>query len=176
VLAGDALMAALYLSELVLRLVPRNDAQPGLFLRFARALDELAETSSLAWTLRRFERDLLDELGYALDLSQDAEAAPLEANARYRIDPEHGALRIRDSASTNRSGIGGEALLSLAREGIPDPVQLREQRLALRAVIAHHLGARGLRSWGLLAEFAGLKRGPSADGAGQVAPEEERPT
>jgi DNA repair protein RecO (recombination protein O) len=156
VLAGDALLAGFYLGELALRLLPRDDAHPDLFLRFASALEELAETPSLAWTLRRFERDLLDALGYGLDLAHDAEAALLDADARYRIDPEHGALRIRDSASPGRPGIGGAALLSLARDEMPGDAHLREQRIALRALIAHHLGARGLRSWGLIAEFAGL--------------------
>lgn len=157
VLAGDALLAGFYLSELIMRLLPRNDAHPNLFLRFAEALEELERTLSLAWTLRRFERDLLDELGYALDLSHDADATPLDADARYRIDPEHGALRVRDSSVGYAGSIGGAALLALAEDAMPSDASLREQRLALRTLIAHHLGARGLRSWGLLAEFARLR-------------------
>lgn len=159
-LAGDALLAGFYLAELALRLLQRNDPHPALFLRFAQALDELSTTTSLSWTLRRFERDLLDALGYAIDLRCDANDAPLDAQARYRIDPEHGALRLRDAAAQGRDGIGGASLLALADEAVPDDAQLRELRIALRGVIAHHLGARGLRSWGLLAEFAGLKRDP----------------
>ncbi len=167
-LAGDALLAGFYLAELALRLLPRNDAHPQLFLRFASTLDELSGTSSLAWTLRRFERDLLDELGYALDLSHDADAAPLDADARYRIDPEHGALRVRENGAGYASSIGGAALLALAGESTPAGALLREQRIALRMLISHHLGARGLRSWGLLAEFARLRpevaTNDSADG------------
>ena len=157
-LAGDALMAGFYLAELMLRLLPRHDAHPELFLRFARALDELANTPSLAWTLRRFERDLVAALGYALNLQYDVDDAPLQANARYRIDPERGTLRIRDSSPEYRGGIDGGALLALADEALPSTAQLREQRIALRALISHQLGDRGLRSWGLLAEFAVLKR------------------
>jgi DNA repair protein RecO (recombination protein O) len=156
-LAGDALLAGFYLSELALRLLPRNDAHPELFLRFATTLEELADTPSLAWTLRRFERDLLDALGYALDLQHDASDAPLDANARYRIDPERGALRVRENSTDHAGYIGGAALLALAQESTPPDALLREQRIALRMLIAHHLGARGLRSWGLLAEFARLR-------------------
>jgi len=163
-LAGDALLAGFYLAELMLRLLPRNDPHPDLFLRFARVLDELSATTSLAWTLRRFERDLLDALGYGLDLARDADAAPLDAAARYRIDPEHGALRVRDPAGAARGGIAGAALLSLAGDDLPDEASLREQRIALRALISHHVGARGLRSWGLLAEFAGLARVGAEEG------------
>jgi len=155
-LCGDALMAGFYLNELALRLLPRNDAHPQLFLRFAAALDELSSTPSLAWTLRRFERDLLDALGYALDLQHDAESVPLDADARYRIDPEHGLWRVRETGMRT-DGIAGAALLALAGDIMPSGAHLREQRIALRSVIAHHLGARGLRSWGLLGEFARLR-------------------
>ena len=166
-LSGDALLAGFYLSELVLRLLPRHDAHPRLFLRFAAALDELAATEPLAWTLRRFERDLLDELGYALDLHRDAEDAPLDANARYRMDPERGALRVRDGGDV--ACIGGAALLALAGDLTPADTLLREQRIALRALIAHRLDGRGLRSWGLLAEFARLvPRDSSAHEAGDA--------
>ena len=171
-LAGDALLAGFYLSELALRLLPRNDAHPQLFLRFAQALDELSDTPSIAWTLRRFERDLLDALGYAFDLQRDAGDAPLDANARYRIDPERGALRVRDGAVESRDSIGGAALLALSEDAMPSDALLREQRTALRAVIAHHLGTRGLRSWGMLAEFARL--GPDVNATAQTASRENQ--
>ncbi|MBS0194328.1 MAG: DNA repair protein RecO [Proteobacteria bacterium] len=158
VLMGDALLAGLYVCELVLRLLPRHDPQPAVFLRLAQVLDELASTASLAWTLRRFERDLLRDLGFAPDLLRDTDDRPLLPDGRYRIDPEHGALRVREEAAVRRGDIHGAALLALDGTAQPSDTQLREQRLALRALIAHHLGARGLRSWGLLAEFAGLLR------------------
>jgi len=168
-LIGDALLAGFYLSELALRLLPRNDAHPQLFLRFADALDELSDTPSLAWTLRRFERDLLEALGYAIDLQHDADAAPLDASGRYRIDPEYGAYRVRDG-SDRPGAIAGGALLALAEDTMPSDAQLREQRIALRMLIAHHLGSRGLRSWGLLAEFAKLD--PRVAASTDVAPDD----
>lgn len=157
VLAGDALLAGFYLAELALRLLPRNDAHPQLFLRFADALDELASTASLGWTLRRFERDLLDALGYALDLKHDANDAPLDASARYRIDPERGLWRVHDEGARDAGTFGGGALIALGADTMPPEALLREQRLVLRTLIAHQLGGRSLRSWGLLAEFAKLR-------------------
>jgi DNA repair protein RecO (recombination protein O) len=156
-LSGDALLAGFYVSELALRLLPRNDAHPQLFLRFADALDELSSTPSLAWTLRRFERDLLDALGYALNLQHDTNDAQLDPDARYRIDPERGFWRVRDGGAGDTGAFGGDALLALGGNAIPSAAQLREMRVALRTLIAHHLGGRGLRSWGMLAEFARLR-------------------
>jgi DNA repair protein RecO (recombination protein O) len=170
-LAGDALLAALYLAELTLRLVQRNDAATALFLRFGDALHELGRPSgaatgqptTLAWTLRRYERDLLDALGYALPMELDVDGERIDPASRYTIDPEHGPRRDR---STDSGRISGAALLALARDTQPADDLLREQRIALRAVIAFHLGARGLRSWGLMGEFARLL--PSSTRAAQV--------
>ena len=68
-LGGDALLAAFYLNELVLRLAPRHDPLPALFEAYADAREGLRQREGLAWTLRRFERDLLEALGvgFALD-------------------------------------------------------------------------------------------------------------
>jgi len=171
--AGDALLAALYLAELTLRLVQRNDAATALFLRFGEALHELgnssgAATATLAWTLRRYERDLLDALGYALPMEVDVDGERIDPASRYTIDPEHGPRRCASitSASADSGRISGAALLALARDTQPADDLLREQRIALRAVVAFHLGARGLRSWGLMGEFARLL--PSSARAAQA--------
>ena len=58
-LAGEALMAAFYVNELVLRLLPRNDPAPELFERYGELRSELGDGAGLAWQLRRFERDLI---------------------------------------------------------------------------------------------------------------------
>ena len=62
-LGGQVQLAAFYLNELVLRLAPRQDPLPELFGAYARTRAALADAGSLAWTLRRFERDLLGALG-----------------------------------------------------------------------------------------------------------------
>ena len=54
---------AFYINELLLRLAPRQDPQPELYEPTAGARSACATASRLAWTLRRFERDLLDALG-----------------------------------------------------------------------------------------------------------------
>src|SRR3954463_5105377 len=71
-LTGDAGLAGLYLNELVVRLTGRQDANPELFAFYDRTLIRKAAGEPLAWTLRRFERDMLDSLGYALQLDIDA--------------------------------------------------------------------------------------------------------
>ena len=71
--SGETLLCALYLNELVARLLPRNDPHPGVFEEYLTTFARLAGDYAPAWTLRRFERDLLGHLGYGLVLEADAE-------------------------------------------------------------------------------------------------------
>jgi DNA repair protein RecO (recombination protein O) len=154
VLAGVRLLAALYVNELLLRLSARNDPAPALFDLYARLRGELASSASLSWTLRRFERDLLDALGVGLPWDGTGEGGACEPGQRYRLDAEAGPVpasqRLEDSVS-------GEALLALAADLQPGPTELAELRRALRRVLQSHLGATPLRSWGLLDELAKVK-------------------
>ena len=54
-LVGQAMLAGFYLSELTLRLAPRQDPLPDLYLAYARVRARLAHDEPLAWSLRRFE-------------------------------------------------------------------------------------------------------------------------
>ena len=153
-LTGERLMAALYVNELLLRLTPRNDPAPALFDLYARVRGELAGAASLAWALRRFERDLLDALGVGLPWDSTADGEACDPEGRYRLDAETGpvpaAFRVADS-------VGGEALLALAADLQPSPTALAELRRALRLVLQSHLGGSPLRSWGLLDELSKVR-------------------
>lgn len=143
-LAGDDLLAAIYVNELVLRLGGRNDPHAGAFAAYALCLARLAEESSAAWTLRRFERDFLADLGYALALIHTAEGEPIEADADYAYDPDAGAFAWRTGTRWPR--VRGAALLALARDERPSADGLAELRRLVRAVVRHLLGG-DLNAW-----------------------------
>lgn len=159
-LRGDALMAAFYVNELLLRLAPRDAPATELFLRYGLVLAELGEAGDdlpLAWILRRFERDVLAELGVGFDLAVDASGAAIDPAARYRMDADHGPLRdpaLRPGSTT------GAALLALAADRCPPQEQLRELRPLLRGLLVQQLGPRPLKSWDML---GGLRRRVAAD-------------
>jgi DNA repair protein RecO (recombination protein O) len=154
-LQGEALMAAFYVNELLLRLLPRQDPAQALFERYAELRQSLGGPGPLAWTLRRFERDLLELMGYGLPLDQDEDGQRVDPAGRYRLDPELGPVRDRAHAAGSTSGA---ALLALADDRLPPPAQLTELRSALRGVLQTHLGPQPLKSWGLLSELARLKK------------------
>jgi len=162
-LTGDASLAGFYINELALRLVPRYDAQPDIYDAYARTRNELAMADSLAWTLRRFERDLLEALGFGFSFGQDGDGGAIDPAARYRLDPEHGPRRLlsdRGHADRSRAATG-HALLALAADRRPGAEDLASLRLPLRGVLAHHLGARGLKSWEMAGELHRIGRPPT---------------
>lgn len=157
-LAGEATLAAFYVNELVMRLAPRQDPLPALFDAYAEVRRGLGEADSLAWSLRRFERDLLDALGFGFAFDVDGDGVAIDPAARYRLDPEHGPRRLlSDRGHDDRSAAAtGRALLSLAGDAKPGPDDLAGLRRALRPVLLQLLGGRGLRSWDLLGELGRL--------------------
>lgn len=65
--SGPAMMSGWYMNELLLRLLPREDAHPALFDAYDEALNSLAAGARAAGALRRFEWILLRETGYGLE-------------------------------------------------------------------------------------------------------------
>lgn len=137
-LQGSALYCGFYINELLMRLLHRDDAHPGLWPAYQDTLAELAGDTPLDVTLRRFEMVLLEEIGYALVLDHDARGEPLDPQLRYRWESEQGF-----HAEIN--GYPGELLLALGQDRWNDDVRKLAKPL-LRAALAPHLGARPLRS------------------------------
>ncbi|QWT21842.1 DNA repair protein RecO [Bacillus sp. NP157] len=147
-LTGDAGLAGLYLNELVVRLTGRQDPNPELFDHYERTLRRMAAGEPLAWTLRRFERDMLDALGYALQVDVDAlDGEPLDPGATYFYDPESGALPGRPG---DPRALRGSDLLALANDVPPDAAGLSALRRMMRQVITFHLGGSELKAWRVL--------------------------
>jgi DNA repair protein RecO (recombination protein O) len=151
-LAGDALLCALYLNELVLRLTARQDAHPRLFADYAETLSRLETDATPAWTLRRFERDLLAHLGYGLVLDVEGDSGlPLDPAAGYAYRHEQGPVPWRDPRDGLR--VRGAALLALAQDVMPASEDLPPLRRLMRAAISAHLEGGELRAWSMLGEL-----------------------
>jgi DNA repair protein RecO (recombination protein O) len=148
VLSGDALLAGMYVNELVLRLSSRNDPHPSAFGAYTECLARLAEQPDIAWTLRRFERDLLADLGYALMLTHAASGAVINAEGSYAYVADTGPIAWREESGLPH--VSGAALLALDRDEMPSSSALAELRRLMRAVIRDLVGG-GLNAWMLSA-------------------------
>lgn len=159
-LQGLQLMCGFYLNELLLKLLQREDAHPGLYLAYERALSDLRAGLKPSRALRRFERDLLRELGYALALEQDIEGRPIQAESSYDFQIERGAVPLRAGGAVAGLAVRGSTLIGLAGldEDAPGAEEGAEQegRALMRQVIAHYLNGQELRTRQLLRELQDL--------------------
>jgi DNA repair protein RecO (recombination protein O) len=151
VLRGDELLSAMYVNELLVRLVARNDPHPVLFDRYRELLDELPRSASVAWSLRCFERDLLGVIGYALQLDAAADTGePLDPAVAYDYLPEFGAVAAGGHSGGTR--VHGSALRALAMGVCPDAQDMAALKRLMRNLIGQQVGPRGLQSWRVLAD------------------------
>lgn len=155
-LTGETMLAGFYINELLLRLAPRQDPLPELYDAYGAVRERLAHAEPLAWTLRRFERDLLEALGFGFDLAHGSDGEPIDPAARYELDPQEGPRRLLSERGVDarRGTATGSALLALAVDETPGQEDLASLRRPMRTVLLHHLGGRGLKSWEMLEELA----------------------
>jgi DNA repair protein RecO (recombination protein O) len=144
-LPAAALMSAWYLNEIVLNLTTRLDPQPSLYDEYHATLGALRASAAPAPALRRFERRLLEHLGYGLDCSTDARSGePLQPDAYYHF---HVALGfVRASGEPGPGAFAGASVLALGRDEFTAPQVLDAARRVLRLAIDHLLEGRELRT------------------------------
>jgi DNA repair protein RecO (recombination protein O) len=154
-LGGRALMCGFYLNELVLRLLPRDDAHEALFDIYAQSLKGLSQGASHGSVLRAFEKRLLAELGYAPLLEREAASgAPIDPALRYVYEPERGPVPMENSSS--ELTVSGQTLLDLAADEYGRPETRDEARMLLRTLIGQRLHGQVLHTRAVLRELSDL--------------------
>ena len=146
---GEAVFSGWYLNELLLRLLQRHDAHPSLFDAYEDALASLPDHGERA--LRRFELQMLADLGFGLDLPAD-----LDPDRRYRYPAGEGPL---PADPDDEAAIPGRVLIALRDDTLDAPADLRLARQLLRETLAVHLGGKPLHTATMLRE---LRRGSAA--------------
>ncbi|AVP57247.1 DNA repair protein RecO [Pulveribacter suum] len=164
---GDALLSGLYLNELLLRLLAREDPYAALFDVYAgvvRVLGSGEHGDALEPLLRAFELLLLRELGLlpALDV-ETATLGPVAPDAPYALVAEGG---LRAAAPGDRASLGGAqwaalqralesgaAYTALLRAVAPVAAELKPQ---LRALLQYHCGSPLLRTRQLMRDLQDL--------------------
>jgi DNA repair protein RecO (recombination protein O) len=145
-LSGDALLCGFYLNELMIKLMPREDAHEQLYDHYENALRRLAVEAETAPVLRSFEKKMLKELGYALDLEREsASGARIEADGLYTYEPERGVLAL-NGRQPDGPILPGGALLAISRDDFRDASVQQHCKALMRTLINHRLGRQALNS------------------------------
>ena len=162
-LKGEALMCGFYMNELLLRLLPREDAHENLFEYYQATLKTLTEnvelTNNVATILRRFELKLLQEMGYAVPLLLDENDGDIDANKSYRYEAEYGACEFggnKIGMQKNSVQLSGKTMLDMARDDYSDLQTQSQSKQLMRYLLAHYLGDRPLHTRQLLIDLQGL--------------------
>ena len=143
-LPASQLMSGYYLNELLLKLTAQHDPQPELYNLYVGALQALAADAHTEWCLRSFEKQLLELLGFGLNLATDVvNDAPLRLDACYCYSPGSGF----SVAEPGAAGYSGRMLQALGAECVMETEQhWREARELMRTAIDHCLEGRELRT------------------------------
>jgi DNA repair protein RecO (recombination protein O) len=158
--AGASLLAAFYLNELLLKLLPREDPHPALWDGYERALAALATCAGAgaqAVVLRGFEVRLLAELGYALPLTHEADTgSAIDPHARYHYAFDAGPRRHAGEPGARWPVVRGATLIALSEQRFPDPSIAAEAKQLMREVLDHHLESRRVESRRIVADLRSL--------------------
>lgn len=189
-LGGQSLMAAFYLNELLLKLTHRDDPHEGLFVAYDAAIAELRRLSrktadrpafssgeaapavsenrgpspvspQLESALRRFELRMLQELGYAVELSREAATGePIEASSEYWYVVERGPVRAHgEGAPANAVRLRGLTLIDLQRGRLEDAATVAQAKQLMRLLINHSLNGQELATRALVRDLQSFTPG-----------------
>ncbi len=155
-LKGALLLSGFYINELLTRLLHRHDPHPELFEYYQSLLLQLSLLGEgdgqlpLQQRLRLFEKQLLEELGYALVLGHDViTGAVIEADTSYSYRLGAGPVAVTHDLLVVR----GRSLLALAAGNLLDADVLRDAKRLLRAALDQQLGGRPLHSRQLMMDL-----------------------
>jgi DNA repair protein RecO (recombination protein O) len=155
-LQGTALLCGFYLNELLLNLMARDDPHEALFDYYQHTLQRLAQENDHAFTLRCFEKHMLQELGYALLLEKEAGSdKPIVPTRNYRYILEHGAISETSDASQGLP-VAGKTLLDMAADDYRDTNSARQSKQLMRMLLDHHLAGKALHTRELMRDLQKL--------------------
>ena len=105
----------LYINELLMKLLPKDAKHEELFVLYDEFLKKINKNNNLEISLRHFELDLLDMLGYGFDYDSEIDSnEPIEAELSYVFVSERGFRK------SNNSSFKGKDILSIKKRKLED--------------------------------------------------------
>ena len=149
---GQQQYAALYLNEILWKLLPTEDPMPVLWQHYQDSLLQLKQpllADDLRLCLRQFEHYLFQELGFALTLAHDSSLDAIEIDMSYRFIPDIGFMPIVTTdntiVGTAQAVFSGAEIIEMGQIGIAE-ITLNTWSRLHRALIDHLLEYQPLQS------------------------------
>ena len=129
----------LYINELLIKLLPKDAKHEELFLLYENFLRDV-DTNNLELTLRNFELDLLEMLGYGFDYDVDIDFnEPIDPESGYTFVSERGFRKSKNS------DISGKDITNIKNRKL-DKVPLKYLKEITTKAISTCLDGRDLSS------------------------------
>ena len=150
-LMGVSYASGYYLTELIFRLLKHDDVHEALFSSYAEALTALrnagGDSQAAEISLRLFEKQLLQELGYGLVLDHEVNTGEtIKDDSDYYYVPEHGPVACDSESIPSGPKLSGRSLIALANEELTDKDSLRDCKRLMRTVLQGYIGDKPLQS------------------------------
>lgn len=146
-----ALYSAFYVNELICRLIETESPYPQLFQDYLVCLTQLASTDNVEPSLRCFELQLLETLGYAVDFCHCAGSGqPVDDNMTYRYREEKGFIA---SVVKDNNSFYGRELLAFHQRKFDDLATLQAAKRFTRTILKTYLGNKPLKSRELFTQY-----------------------
>ncbi len=155
-LKGQILLSGFYLNELLMHLLHRHDPHPDLFDYYRYTLEQLSVNTDprrLQQILRLFEMQLLQEIGYGLQLDYEVgQGDAIEPDAVYRYVLGQGPVRAQPDM-LDAGLFKGSSLLAFSMQQLDDAKSLKDAKRLTRLVLDHYLAGKKLNSRQLLLDL-----------------------
>ncbi len=145
---GLALYCGFYVNELIGYFLHKYDPHPEVFDYYNQCLSCLSDGANIEAALRQFELNLLEAVGYGLQLEYDDNENPIESFKKYDFNVGQGGAV---EALTGR--FSGKTLLALNSRELNDPQVLIEAKILMRTIIDVYLQGKQLKSRAVINEI-----------------------
>lgn len=154
-LSGLGLMCGFYLNELLLRLVPPEDAMPELFADYHQMLRVLSlGLTDKESALRRFELQVLQHLGYGLDLGVSfSSSSGQDFWCQYQHQQPWHLIAAEAVADSPTPCVLHSTLMQLGQQEPLLPLAKQQAKHLMRYVLNLYLGDQPLNTRNLLREL-----------------------
>lgn len=141
---GLALYCGFYINELIGCFLHKYDPHPEVFDHYRECLSGLAEGSNMEAALRQFELNLMENVGYGLQLEYDDNEKPIDSSKKYDFNVGQGPVEAVNGR------FSGKTLQALSSRELTDPQVLSEAKILMRMSIDVYLQGRQLKSRGVI--------------------------
>ncbi len=144
---GISLNSIIYINELISKATEKEDPHENIFLEYEillRNLNASKGSEQLEKHLRNFELNLLQEMGYGIDLTREAESnIRIDSDKRYRFDPDKGFSSINENDLTQISFLGQD-ILDFSQGQFEKKATRDASKIIMRLALDYHLGNKTL--------------------------------